>query len=64
MDPALLDLLCCPLTGEPLHIGTSEDRAFFPGAGEAFLVREDGQVAYPLSDGIPRLVPDAAIPRQ
>jgi uncharacterized protein YbaR (Trm112 family) len=64
VDPALLEILCCPLTGEPLHFGSSEEKGLFPGDQERLLVREDGLVAYPVKDGIPRLVPNAAISRR
>jgi uncharacterized protein YbaR (Trm112 family) len=60
MDTALLDLLCCPETRQPLREATAEEIERL-GLGVA-LVREDGRVAYPIRDGIPMLVPDEAIP--
>lgn len=59
MDPALLDLLCCPETRQPLRLATDAElaRLGIPSA----LVREDGAVAYPIRDGIPLLLVDEAI---
>lgn len=63
MDPALLEIVCCPLSGEALHLGSAEEKVLFPGEFDSLLVRDDGQVAYPVIDGIPRLVPGAAVKR-
>jgi uncharacterized protein YbaR (Trm112 family) len=49
MDPALLDLLVCPITHSKLRL-----------EGD-FLVSEIGPVKYPIKDGLPVLLPDAAI---
>jgi len=61
VDPALLEIICCPLNGEALHLGAAGETEQFPGDYDSLLVREDGQVGYPVKDGIPRLVPGAAI---
>ncbi len=60
MDPALLEILCCPETHQPLRVATAEEmRACDPELREA-LIRADGRVLYPVENGIPLLVPDAA----
>jgi len=48
MDVALLDLLVCPITHSKLRLDGD------------FLVSEIGQVKYPIKDGLPVLLPDAA----
>ena len=50
VDPALLEILVCPLTKGPLRY----DRA----RGE--LVSERAGLAYPVRDGIPIMLPDEA----
>jgi uncharacterized protein YbaR (Trm112 family) len=58
-------LLRCPVTGQQLHIATPEElRAISPDDGkdaDGFLVREDGKAAYPVKNGIPTLLAEAAI---
>lgn len=49
MDDALLQLVVCPITRSKLH-----------REGD-FLVSEVGGVKYPLKDGLPVLLPSAAI---
>lgn len=50
VDPALLEILVCPVTKGPLRY----DRA----RGE--LVSEAAGLAYPIRDGIPIMLPDEA----
>ena len=65
MDASLLEILCCPVTHQPLKVadtGTlrrASERTSTP-LSEG-LLREDGQVLYPVKDGIPLLVPEEAI---
>ena len=60
MDEALLELLCCPETHQPLRMATPEELARL--GLDAALVREDGRIAYPIRDSIPLLVIDEAVP--
>lgn len=48
MDPALLDMLVCPITHSKLRLEGDH------------LVSEVGPVKYPIKDGLPVLLPDAA----
>jgi uncharacterized protein YbaR (Trm112 family) len=50
VDPALLEILVCPLTKSGLRY----DRA----AGE--LISDAARLAYPVRDGIPIMLPDEA----
>jgi uncharacterized protein YbaR (Trm112 family) len=50
VDPALLEILVCPVTKGPLRY----DRA----RGE--LVSDSARLAYPIRDGIPIMLPDEA----
>lgn len=50
VDPALLEILVCPLTKSPLRY----DRV----AGE--LISDAARLAYPIRDGIPIMLPDEA----
>ncbi len=63
MDAALLDLICCPETHQPLRFATADELARIEAtpALEAALIREDGRVAYPIRDRIPLLVIDEQI---
>ena len=60
IDPELLALLRCPETKQTLRVATPEElaRVKLP----AGLIREDGRVIYPIQDGIPVLLLDAAVP--
>lgn len=53
LDPWVLDLLRCPLTGEPLTGPVEVD-------GAPFLVTASG-VRYPVVDGVPVLLVDEAL---
>lgn len=50
IDPAVLALLRCPRTGQPLRVGNHE--------GRAVLMADDGRAVYAIVDGIPILLPD------
>lgn len=59
MDPALLNLLCCPETRQPLHPASPEELRLVSSRLSGIvgaLVRADGEIAYPIRDGIPQLV--------
>jgi uncharacterized protein YbaR (Trm112 family) len=61
----LTDLLRCPVTGQRLRIANPAEiapiAAKAPADTEGFLIREDGQAAYPVKNGIPTLLAEAAI---
>ena len=50
IDPAVLALLRCPRTGQPLRAGIRE--------GRAVLTTDDGRAVYAIVGGIPNLLPD------
>ncbi len=56
------ELLCCPITRQPLRPATAGERGKCAAPMEEALIREDGRVLYPIRNGIPLLLPDAAIP--
>jgi uncharacterized protein YbaR (Trm112 family) len=66
VDKELLEILCCPLTHQTLRI--ADEATLVRASAKASrliaqgLVREDGKVIYPISDGIPLLVPEEGIP--
>ena len=61
----LADLLRCPVTGQRLRIADPGEVAVIaakaPAEADGFLVREDGTAAYPVTNGIPTLLPESAI---
>ncbi len=65
VDKELLEILCCPLTHQALRI--ADEAALAKATARAFrpipegLIREDGMMLYPISDGIPLLVPEEGI---
>jgi len=59
MDAALLELLCCPETHQPLRFATTDELTHL--SLESALLREDGRVAYPIRDGIPLLLVEEQI---
>lgn len=62
MQPALpLDLLCCPVTGQPLRAATPEELQKSPTPLTEGLIRQDGLVIYPVQNGIPLLLPTSGL---
>lgn len=57
----LLDLLRCPLTLQRLRVASPGMLARLPAGLEGALMREDGEVAYPIREGIPLLLAEEAI---
>jgi uncharacterized protein YbaR (Trm112 family) len=58
----LMALLRCPVTGQQLHLAKPEEvRALSRHDADGFLVREDGNIAYPVRGGIPALLPTDGI---
>lgn len=49
-DPALLDFLVCPLSKKPLRYEATTNE----------LINEELGIAYPIIDGIPNMIPQAA----
>lgn len=59
----LADLLRCPVSGQRLHLASPQEFRRIPAHdADGFLVREDGQAAYPVRKGIPSLLPESLIP--
>ena len=50
IDPALLDILVCPVTHAPLHLDAKKRE----------LVSKKAKLAFPVRDGIPILLPEEA----
>ena len=74
LDPVLLPLLRCPETEQPLSPLSPEEAARLASSGalnrggkpvptdaDAFLVREDGAVAYPVRGGIPLMLVEEGV---
>jgi uncharacterized protein YbaR (Trm112 family) len=65
LDPAVLALLRCPQTQQTLTLASSEQlaqaRAQADETLEAALVRADGAILYPIRNGIPVLLTEAAV---
>jgi uncharacterized protein YbaR (Trm112 family) len=60
MDPALLQLLRCPVTRQPLRLVPAEEAATLGLRPQPILLREDGRLYYPFDDhGFPLLLPDS-----
>lgn len=57
MKTELIELLCCPKTGQRLHLEGGVDNS--QNVEEGWLVSEDGQHRYPVLKGIPRFVPQS-----
>ncbi len=66
MDEELLQILCCPLTRQPLRVADKSALAVASAiAGKPVLeglIRKDGRMLYPISNGIPLLTPEEGIP--
>ena len=62
----LLEILCCPVTHQALRV--ADEASLIDASAKASrpisegLIREDGRMLYPISDGIPLLVPEEGIP--
>nr|XP_056711170.1 protein preY, mitochondrial [Euleptes europaea] len=50
LEPGLLDILVCPLSKKPLRYEESTNE----------LINEELGIAYPIVDGIPNMIPQAA----
>ncbi|XP_060103051.1 protein preY, mitochondrial [Heteronotia binoei] len=50
LEPGLLDILVCPLSKKPLRYEESTNE----------LINEELSIAYPIIDGIPNMIPQAA----
>ncbi len=65
MDALLLDILCCPSTHQPLQVADTTTLARASAVASKSiaegLLREDGKVLYPVSNGIPLLLEEEAI---
>ena len=64
MERVPVEILCCPVTRQPLRDASPVELNAFDPVLTAGLIREDGMAVYPFSNSIPLLVPDAAISRK
>ena len=66
MDADLLQILCCPVSHQPLRMADPASLARAEQQTsvklEEGLIREDGQLLYPVRQGIPLLIPEEGIP--
>jgi uncharacterized protein YbaR (Trm112 family) len=66
VDDKLLEILCCPVTHQTLRIADEKELIAASETASRIisegLVRQDGKILYPISEGIPLLVPEEGIP--
>ena len=65
MDKELLEILCCPATHQPLTI--ADEKALAAASARVGrplhegLLREDGQILFPVLNGIPLLLVEEGV---
>ena len=66
VDDELIEILCCPVSRQTLRRADGAELTRASAIASRMisegLVREDGKILYPISDGIPLLVPEEGIP--